>query len=46
MAYGYGERFDRARHSQGTEVKAITMADGLKIEESEGRVDCHILVDI
>ena len=31
MAYGYGERFDRARHSQGTEVKAITMADGLKI---------------
>ncbi|CEL94430.1 unnamed protein product [Vitrella brassicaformis CCMP3155] len=44
-ARGYGEKFDRVRHTQGTEIKAITMHE-IKITESCCGADVYVLVDI
>ncbi len=41
----HGEPMDLSKHSQGTEVKAITMHN-LQINESEHRVDVYVLLDI
>ncbi len=41
----FGEPMDLTKHTQGTEVKAITMHN-LQINESEHRVDVYILLDI
>lgn len=40
----YGEKFDPAKHPQGTEIKAISYE--LKIHENEERSDIYIIVDI
>jgi SHS2 domain-containing protein len=45
----YGEKFDLARHPQGTEVKAITYSNMQVLErEVDGvfRVDVFVIVDI
>jgi SHS2 domain-containing protein len=44
-AVGRGETFDKARHEQGTEIKAITMHN-MHITESPSRVDVFVTVDI
>lgn len=43
-----GERFDLAKHPQGTEVKAITYSNMQVHEprEEDGRVDVYVIVDI
>eukprot|EP01136_Pigoraptor_vietnamica_P023584 Opistho-1_new@75830 len=42
---GRGEVFDRAKHTQGTEVKAITYSN-MQIHQSESRADIYVIVDI
>lgn len=44
-AVAYGEKYDQARHTPGTEVKAITYSN-MQIREAEGRVDIYVIVDI
>eukprot|EP01117_Protostelium_nocturnum_P003582 TRINITY_DN1477_c0_g1_i1.p1 TRINITY_DN1477_c0_g1~~TRINITY_DN1477_c0_g1_i1.p1 ORF type:complete len:191 (+),score=78.15 TRINITY_DN1477_c0_g1_i1:79-651(+) len=44
-AIGKGETFDREKHPQGTEVKAITYSN-MQIHEKEGRSDVYVIVDI
>ncbi|KAG2435499.1 hypothetical protein HYH02_011794 [Chlamydomonas schloesseri] len=44
-AEGRGERFDRARHEVGTEVKAITYS-AMSISEQEGDAEVFVIVDI
>lgn len=43
-AVAYGENMDLKKHTQGTEVKAVTM-HGLSIKQGD-RVDIHFLIDI
>lgn len=45
IARGYGESFDFARHSQGTEVKAITYSN-MQIHEDAPTHDVYVIVDI
>ena len=40
-----GEEFDMERHTQGTEVKAITYSN-LQIHRKEDRVDLYVIIDI
>ncbi|KAJ8609077.1 hypothetical protein CTAYLR_010241 [Chrysophaeum taylorii] len=40
-----GERFDLAKHPQGTEVKAITYSN-MQIHETTDRTDIFVIVDI
>lgn len=40
-----GEKFDRARHECGTEVKAITYS-AMQIREAEGDAEVFVIVDI
>eukprot|EP01137_Pigoraptor_chileana_P015101 Opistho-2@70620 len=42
---GKGETFDRAKHTQGTEVKAITYSN-MQIHQKDGRADIYVIVDI
>ncbi|KAL4451895.1 hypothetical protein ABPG75_007557 [Micractinium tetrahymenae] len=44
-AEGEGERFDRARHACGTEVKAITYS-AMQINEKPGDAEVFVIVDI
>eukprot|EP00887_Chlorella_sp_A99_P007899 scaffold20.g7899.t1 len=44
-AEGRGERFDRARHAAGTEVKAITYS-AMQITEKPGDAEIFVIVDI
>ena len=41
----WGEKFNLAKHSQGTEVKAITYS-AMLIKEEECRSDVFVIVDI
>ena len=43
-AEGFGESFDRTKHPQGTEIKAITYSN-MQIHEAE-RTDIYVIVDI
>lgn len=45
QAEGDGEVYDRTRHTQGTEVKAVTYSN-LSIREIDGRCDIWVIVDI
>ena len=45
IARGYGEVFDLARHTQGTEVKAITYSN-MQIHEEAATHDVYVIVDI
>jgi SHS2 domain-containing protein len=40
-----GERFDRARHECGTEVKAITYS-AMQVRQSLGDAEVFVIVDI
>jgi hypothetical protein len=40
-----GEKFDRARHECGTEVKAITYS-AMQIRQGEGDAEVFVIVDI
>ena len=40
-----GERFDRARHACGTEVKAITYS-AMQVAEAAGDAEVFVIVDI
>ncbi|KAL3312982.1 Protein archease [Cichlidogyrus casuarinus] len=42
---GYGEPFDREKHTQGTEVKAITYS-AMKIHDELPTNDIYVIVDI
>ena len=42
---GYGEKFDMSKHTQGTEIKAITMHE-MKINEEGEQKEIYVLVDI
>eukprot|EP00386_Alphamonas_edax_P007649 GDKI01025456.1.p1 GENE.GDKI01025456.1~~GDKI01025456.1.p1 ORF type:complete len:241 (-),score=69.77 GDKI01025456.1:21-635(-) len=44
-AKGYGEKFNKNKHTQGTEIKAITMHE-MKVKQEGDRVDVYVLVDI
>jgi len=41
----YGEIYDQLKHSQGTEIKAITYSY-MQIHEHENRSDLYVIVDI
>ena len=41
----YGADYDRNKHVQGTEVKAITYSN-MQIHEKKDRVDLYVIVDI
>lgn len=41
-----GGTFDPERHSQGTEVKAITYSNLQVVEEAKDRVETYVIVDI
>jgi len=41
----HGCPFDRDKHTQGTEVKAITYSN-MQIHKNEGRCDLFVIVDI
>ncbi len=41
----YGAEYDRSKHVQGTEVKAITYSN-MQIHEKKDRVDLYVIVDI
>ncbi|CAF1443178.1 unnamed protein product [Adineta steineri] len=45
IARGYGETFDLSRHTQGTEVKAITYSN-MQIHEEASTHDVYVIVDI
>eukprot|EP01006_Ploeotia_vitrea_P047391 TRINITY_DN67124_c0_g1_i1.p3 TRINITY_DN67124_c0_g1~~TRINITY_DN67124_c0_g1_i1.p3 ORF type:complete len:124 (-),score=62.43 TRINITY_DN67124_c0_g1_i1:116-487(-) len=46
-ARGFGERFDLAKHPQGTEIKAITYSNmQVHTDKKTGRVDIYVIVDI
>ncbi|CAF1504839.1 unnamed protein product [Adineta ricciae] len=45
IARGYGETFDLSRHTQGTEVKAITYSN-MQIHEEAPTHDVYVIVDI
>ena len=45
VARGYGEIFDFSRHTQGTEVKAITYSN-MQIHEEASTKDVYVIVDI
>jgi len=45
IARGYGEIFDLSRHTQGTEVKAITYSN-MQIHEQALTHDVYVIVDI
>ena len=44
-ASGKGEVFDSNKHTQGTEVKAVTYSN-LSVKEADGRCDIWVIVDI
>lgn len=44
-SWGDGEVLDVSRHPRGVEVKAITY-NAMRVEESEGRWDIYVVVDI
>lgn len=44
-AIGYGETFDRKKHTQGTEVKAITYSN-MQYHEKEGHAEVFVIIDI
>ena len=41
----FGEIYDQLKHSQGTEIKAITYSY-MQIHENENRSDLYVIVDI
>jgi SHS2 domain-containing protein len=43
--FSYGEEFDKAKHPQGTEIKAITYS-AMKIIENPYKVEIYVIVDI
>lgn len=45
IARGYGETFDLSRHTQGTEIKAITYSN-MQIHEDVSTHDVYVIVDI
>ena len=45
QASGRGEVFDSTKHTQGTEVKAVTYSN-LSVKEAEDRCDIWVIVDI
>jgi len=45
VARGYGEIFDEARHTKGTEVKAITYSN-MQIHEQAPTKDVYVILDI
>lgn len=45
VSEGDGEKFDIKRHTQGTEVKAVTYSN-LQVNVGEGRTDIYVIVDI
>lgn len=45
IARGYGETFDLSRHTQGTEVKAITYSN-MQIHEEKSTHDVYVIVDV
>ncbi|CAF0733570.1 unnamed protein product [Rotaria sordida] len=45
IARGYGEIFDLSRHTQGTEIKAITYSN-MQIHEEASTHDVYVIVDI
>lgn len=45
IARGYGETFDFSRHTQGTEIKAITYSN-MQIHENVPTHDVYVIVDI
>lgn len=45
VSHGKGEKIDLRKHTQGTEVKAITYSN-MKISETEDRCDIWVIVDI
>ena len=44
-AVGYGETFDLAKHTQGTEVKAITYS-AMQIIETANKAEVFVIIDI
>lgn len=44
-AKGYGEQFDREKHTPGTEVKAITYS-AMQIHESDEKAELYVIIDI
>ncbi|XP_064381864.1 protein archease-like [Halichondria panicea] len=42
---GYGETFDLTKHTQGTEVKAITYSN-LQVHDTEEKHEVYVIVDI
>jgi len=45
-AVGYGETFNLRKHTQGTEVKAITYSNMQIHEKEDGKTDIYVIVDI
>ncbi|KJE96861.1 archease, partial [Capsaspora owczarzaki ATCC 30864] len=46
-AIGRGETFDKAKHGQGTEVKAITYSNmQIHQDPATGKCDIYVIVDI
>ena len=44
-ARGYGEPFTLEKHTQGTEVKAITYSN-MQVYDEEGHQEAFVIVDI
>eukprot|EP01041_Mallomonas_annulata_P001298 gene1298-2511_t len=44
-AEGHGEIYDQSRHTQGTEIKAITYSN-MQIHEKDDRTDLYVIIDI
>ena len=42
----FGEPFDHSKHTQGTEIKAITFHGMQVLHGDGGRMDVHVLLDI
>lgn len=45
VAKGYGEKFDLAKHPQGTEVKAITYSN-MQVHDKDGQHEVFVIIDI